>query len=163
MTIYEIDKEIQRLLDVGVDSETGELLFDPETLEALQMERDTKVENLALAYKNMQAEAKAIKAEEEALAQRRKATEDKAERAREYLDYVLAGERFNSPRVAVSYRKSKKLQLADGFVSWAMEHAPDYLRYKDPEADKINITAAIKNGAVIPGAKLVESQTMTIK
>ena len=155
MTIYEIDQEIQRLLDSGVDPETGELLFDPETLEALQMERDAKVENLALAYKNMQAEAKAIKAEEEALAQRRKATEAKAERAREYLDFVLAGERFNSPRVAVSYRKSKKLELADGFVSWAMEHAPDYLRY--------NIAAAIKSGVVIPGAELVESQSMTIK
>ena len=163
MTIYDIDKQIAALLEAGVDDETGEVLIDTDALEALQMERDTKVENLALAYKNMQAEAKAIKAEEEALAERRKATEAKAERAREYLDFVLAGEKFSTPRVAVSYRKSKKLKLADGFVSWAMEHAPDYLRYKDPEADKTNITAAIKNGVFIPGAELVESQSMTIK
>lgn len=163
MTIYEIDQEIQRLLDVGIDQETGELLFDSESLEALQLERDAKVENLALAYKNMQAEAKAIKAEEDALSQRRKAAEAKAERARKYLDYVLAGEKFSTSRVAVSYRKSKKLQIEDGFVSWATEHAPDYLRYKDPEADKTKITEAIKNGSVIPGAMLVESHTMTIK
>ncbi len=163
MTIYEIDQEIQKIVDMGVHPETGELLFDPEALDELIMERERKIENLALAYKNMLAEARAIKAEEMNLKARREFTEAKAERAREYLDYILAGEKFSTPKVAVSYRKSKKLQLADGFVGWAMENAPDFLRYKDPEPDKTAITNALKAGQEITGAELVESQNMTIK
>ena len=163
MTIYEIDQQIQTLIDTGVDGETGEFLFDPETLEALQMERDQKVENLALAYKNMQAEVKEIKDEETNLAQRRKALEAKADRAKEYLEYVLAGEKFKTARVVVGYRKSTKLELADGFTEWAAKNAPDFLRYKDPEPDKTAITAAIKNGAKVQGAALVENTTITVK
>ena len=163
MTIYEIDQQIAAILDGGIDEETGELIVDAEALEALQIERDAKVENLALAVKNMVAEAKAIKAEEDALAQRRRQTEAKADRAKKYLDYVLGGEKFKSARVAVGYRKSTKLELAPGFVEWAMEHAPDYLRYKDPEPDKTAITAAIKGGTMVPGADLTENVSITIK
>ena len=163
MTIYDIDREIQALLDSGIDEETGELLIDTDALEALQMEKDQKIENLALAIKNLTADALAIKAEEQALAQRRKQTEAKAERARQYLEFVLQGEKFQTPRVAVTYRKSTKLQLDDGFILWAQIHEPDFLRYKDPEPDKTAITRAIKSGAEIQGAALVESQTMTIK
>ncbi len=163
MTIYEIDRTIQDLLDGGIDEETGELLIDTEALEALQMERDQKTENLALAVKNLTAEAKAIKAEEEALAQRRKQAEAKADRARQYLEFVLQGEKFQTPKVSVTYRKSTKLQLDDSFILWAQIHEPDFLRYKDPEPDKTAITRAIKGGAEIQGAALIESQSMTIK
>ena len=45
MKIYEIENAISDLLS-QVDEETGEILFDPEQLEALQMERDGKIENL---------------------------------------------------------------------------------------------------------------------
>lgn len=163
MTIYEIDKEIAAMLEAGIDEETGELLLDTEALEALQMERDTKVENLALAYKNMTAEAKAIREEEKALAGRRDRLEAKAERARKYLDFVLAGEKFSTPRVAVSYRRSTKLELAQDFVEWAQDHAEHLLRYRAPEPNKTEITAVLKAGGDVYGASLVENQTMSIK
>ena len=54
-----------------VDEETGEII-DLEKLEALNIERDKKVEGIALAVKNYAAEAKAIKEEEEKLAKRRR-------------------------------------------------------------------------------------------
>ena len=163
MKIYEIDAAIEQLIAESVDEETGEITVDPEKLEALQMERDTAVENLALYFKNLLTEAEAIKAEEENLKKRRQATLKAAERAESYLDYVLKGEKFKTARVAVSYRKSQKLELSDGFVSWAQVNAPDYLKYKEPEADKRSITAALKGGMEIPGAVLVENQTMQIK
>ena len=63
MTLYEIDSAIMDC----VDEETGEII-DLEKLEALNIERDKKVEGIALAVKNYAAEAKAIKEEEEKLA-----------------------------------------------------------------------------------------------
>ena len=64
-TLYEIDAGILSCIDV----ETGEVL-DPEKLEALQMEREEKIESVALWYKNLCSDAEAYKAEKQAFASR---------------------------------------------------------------------------------------------
>lgn len=163
MTIYEIDREIQTLLEGGVDEETGELTVDTAKLEELTMERDRKTENLALACKNLAAEAKAIREEERALAERRRMVENKERAARSYLEYVLAGDKFKSPKVAVSYRVSKSVDVDEGFVAWAKRKHRDLLRIREPEPDKTAITALLKNGEKLKYARLVESISMTIK
>lgn len=162
MTIYEIDQEILSLLS-QVDEETGECLFEPEQLEALQMERERKVENLALAYKNLTAEAKAIREEEAALAKRRKVSENEAERCRKYLEYVLNGEAYTSPKVAVSYRRTKSVEVTPDFCQWAYLHNQSLLRMHDPEPDKTAIKKALEAGGEIPYAALTEKKSIQIK
>lgn len=161
MTIWQIDREIEDILN-AVDPETGEALFDLEALEELQMARETKIENLALAVKNMVAEAAAIKAEEDALYKRRKAVEANADRAKRYLTEVCM-EGYKSPRVVVAYRNSTALKLDDGFLEWAKKEAPGLLREKDPEPDKKQITDAIKQGVNVPFAEMVAKRTIQIK
>ena len=72
--LYEIDNEILSCVDL----ETGEVI-DTEKLDALQMEREKKVEAVACWVKDLKAEAEAIKAEKQILADRQKAAENKAE------------------------------------------------------------------------------------
>ena len=170
MKIYEIDAEIERLLSESVDEETGELLIDPEKLDALQMERDRKVENLALVYKNLLAEADAIQAEADilkkevaALEGRVKTTKNAAKKAANYLMYVLKGEKFKTAKVSVSYGTSQSVKIDDGFVEWAMVNAPDYLRYKLPEADRVAIKKAIESGEEIFGCSIVNNDTIKIR
>lgn len=162
MTLYEIDEEIQELLS-EVDPETGELITDYVALDALLMEREAKIENIVLFIKNLSSDVRELKAEEAALAERRKKAEKKAERLREYVSHALGGERFQTPRCCVSFRKSTALELGEGFTEWAKEHADTLLRYKEPEPDKTAIKAALAGGAEIPNAKLVQNTTMTIK
>lgn len=162
MTLYEIDEGIQELLS-EVDPETGELITDYEALDALLMERETKIENIVLFIKNLSSDMRELKAEESALAERRKKAEKKAERLREYVSHALGGEKFQTPRCCVSFRKSTALELGEGFTEWAKEHADTLLRYKEPEPDKAAIKAALAEGALIPDAKLVQNTTMTIK
>lgn len=162
MTLYEIDEGIQELLS-EVDPETGELITDYGALDALLMERETKIENIVLFIKNLSSDVRELKAEEAALAERRKKAEKKAERLREYVSHALGGERFQTPRCCVSFRKSTALELGEGFTEWAKEHADTLLRYKEPEPDKTAIKAALAEGALIPDAKLVQNTTMTIK
>lgn len=162
MTLYEIDEEIQELLS-EVDPETGELITDYAALDALLMEREAKIENIVLFIKNLSSDVRELKAEEAALAERRKKAEKKAERLREYVSHALGGERFQTPRCCVSFRKSTALELGEGFTEWAKEHADTLLRYKAPEPDKTAIQAALAGGAEIPNAKLVQNTTMTIK
>jgi hypothetical protein len=161
MKIYEIDKEIEALLN-EVD-ENGEILFDPEKLDALQMERDRKVENLALAVKNLVATAAAIKAEKDALYERQKATERDAERAKKYLEFVLNGEKFETARVAVSYRSSSRLEVDDGFIAWAKRKAKNLLTIKEPEPNKTAIKEMLKRNEKVPHVQMVTVQNMQIK
>lgn len=160
--LYEINADLDALLS-NVDPETGELLIDPEALDALMMERQDKLEGIALAIKNLTADADAIKAEETALADRRKRIEKHRDGLRDFLQQSLAGEKLETARVAVSYRKSKALEVDENvFWPWAVDY-PYYIRQKEPEIDKKKITDAIKDGAEIPGAALVERVSMTIK
>ena len=65
MKLYEIDQAIESL----IDQDTGEV-SDFDVFMDLQMAREAKIENVALLIKNLTAEAEAIKAEKNALAER---------------------------------------------------------------------------------------------
>lgn len=153
VTLYEINDEILNC----VDEETGEII-DPEKLSRLQMESDDKVEGIALWIKNLLSEAAAIKTEKDKLGERQKACENKAKNLKEYLSVFLAGQKFKTPRVAITYRKSESVNVSD-----IREIPEEYLKYKDPEPDKIAIKAALKSGKAINGAELVENQNIQIK
>lgn len=162
MTIYEIDEKINELLSM-VNPETGELVTDFDAVEALQMEREQKIENLACAYKNHAATAKAIKAEADALTKRAKTEEAEAQRCKDYLNHVLQGEKFKSARVTVSYTRSKSVEIDDDFIEWALTNADNLLRYKAPEADKTAIKALLDAGEEVPHAAVVEKVSVTVR
>lgn len=158
MSIYEIDDAITSL----VDMETGEI-EDEKRFDELQMERSKKIENTGCYYKNIVAEAKAMKEEEVNLAQRRKAVENKAERIKNLLAYALNGEKFDSPRLRCSYRKAKSVQVDDGFVAWAEEHADDLLTFKEPTPNRTAIKAALEDGREIEHAEIVTNESLQVK
>lgn len=158
MSIYEIDDSILSL----VDMETGEI-EDEKRFDELQMERRQKVENIGCYYKNLVAEAKAMKDEETTLAQRRKAVENKAKRIKNLLDYALRGEKFESTKVRCSYRKSKAVQVDDAFVAWAQEHADDLLTYKEPVPNRTAIKEALADGREIEHAEIVTNESLQVK
>lgn len=158
MSIYDIDDSIMSL----VDMETGEI-EDEKRFDELQMERTKKVENIGCYYKNLVAEAKAMREEEANLAQRRKAVENKAERIKAILVYALKGDRFESPKVRCSYRKAKSVQVDEGFVAWAQEHADDLLTFNEPTPNRTAIKAALADGREIEHAEIVTSESLQVK
>ena len=158
MTLYEIDQNIMALID-----EDG-MITDTEAFDALQMSRTEKMEGIACWIKNLKSDAAAIKAEEDVLAERRRTIENKIKSLSEFLSNTLAGQKFSTPRVSVSYRTSKALEIADNdiFVAWASMFNPSLLRIKrDP--DKKAITDAINGGMDVPGAQIVERKSMQVK
>lgn len=158
MTIYDIDNAITDL----IDPETGEIL-DYEAFADLHMERDKKIENMALWYKQMNAESAAIRNEEKALAERRKTLENRAERLKNYLAQITEGQKFETPRAAISWRKSTAVELDDDFMLWAKGNGAWLLKYKEPEPNKMEISRALKAGKAIHGARLVENYSMQVK
>ena len=55
MTLYEIRDQIARILDTGfvVDEDTGEVLADESSLDALKMAEEEKLENIICYRKNL--------------------------------------------------------------------------------------------------------------
>lgn len=155
-TLYDIVREIEDF-EFQIDEETGEILNIDE-LDALQLEKDTKVENICLLIKNLRSDAEAYKAEKNSFEQKRKVAENKADRLTAYVQYILAGDKFKSSKVDVSYRKSKQVECADMLMV-----DPDYLRFQEPELDKKKIKDAIKTGVEVKGCQLVERQNIQIK
>jgi outer membrane murein-binding lipoprotein Lpp len=153
MTLYEID---QKLLDC-IDLETGEILNE-ERLNELQMERNEKLEKVALWIKELNAEADALKAEKQAFADRQKAAENKAGSLKKWLADALAGEKFKTTKVMVSFRKTKNVEVTDIF---ALDE--NYVNYSEPTADKAAIKKAIEAGEIVKGAQLVEGTSISIK
>lgn len=152
-TLYEIE---QAIMDC-VDLETGEII-DIEKLDQLQMDRDVKIENTALFIKNLLSDADQIREEEKKLADRRRVCENKAKNLKEYLSGFLGGEKFKTPRVAISYRKSKSVDVQD-----ITALPKEYLKYSEPTANKTEIKKAIEAGTAVPGCVLVENSNIQIK
>lgn len=159
MNLFEINRAI---LDC-YDYETGEL--DVERLEALEEEKEQKVENIACFYRNTVSDLEQLKEQKKIFEERIKAEENKAERLKNYLSYVLNGEKFKSPKVSVSFRNTKSVEVDDCFYSWAIATGNDeLLRYKEPEPNKTAIKLALEDGSVkdIP-ARMVDKLSTIIK
>ena len=154
MTLYEIDENILAC----VDTETGEII-DAGKLEELQMARDEKIENIGLWIKDLTAEAEAIKAEEQNLKKRRQVAENKAKNLKTYLDYALDGQKFRTPRLSISFRRSESVNVTDP------SKLPDELveTVIDIKPLKAEIKKAIKAGLIVDGAELVQALNIQVR
>ena len=160
--LYEIDAAILEC----VDMETGEI-FDPEKLDALQMERNQKLEGVALWVKDLKAEAAAVKEEADKLNARKKAIDNKVDSLKQWLLFALKGEKLKTPRCNVYQTHSQKLNVPDepGLISFlqTLNEPEKFLRFKEPELKKDDIKKALKDGYEIPGAALEETESIVIK
>ena len=153
MKLYEINQEILSCIDM----ETGEIIA-PQKLEALQMDKHEKLRNIAFVALNAAADAKAYEEQEKKFAARKRSAKATVEWARETLARELAGQKMKEAEFTISYRKSEAVEVADEAA------VPDEFRIPQPDKiDRAALKAALKNGAVIAGAQIVERQNIQIK
>lgn len=147
MTLYEIDAGIADC----IDGETGEVL-DYEKLDGLQMERDKKIENIVFLIENTENDIAGLKEQEEIFKARRKASEKKLESLKGYLSYALQGQKFETVRAKVTFRKSEAVIVED-----EAKVPKEYWTEKVTEG--IDLTAvkdALKAGKSVEGARIEE-------
>ena len=162
--LYEINEDIERCIQNGIDEDTGEFTAFDE-LSALQMERDAKLEGVALYIKDARAEATAIKAEVDALKKRMEKLIRKADGAEEWLAVNLDGQKFSTPRVECTFRKSEAVEFDDDFLNWAVMK-PD-LNIVDVQTKiipkKAEIKKLLKADVELEHCQLVKRQNISIK
>ena len=161
MNIYEIDQAILGC----IDTETGEIL-DMEALEQLQMDRVQKAENVACWRKNLMALIGSIKEEEDALKKRREVLQRKVDGLDKYLSMHFSGEKIETARVVINWRKSTGVEVLDEqeAVDYLMHIAhEELLKYKTPTIDKKAAKALLESGEAIPGLALTDRVNLQIK
>ena len=168
-SLYEINKQIDELLESDfqadediINYETGEVTTIDRKLDELELDLKTKLDNIGCYIKNLTSDIEAIRAEEKALAERRRVKENQLERLKNYLadNMKVAGyDKFESARCVLSFRTSKKVVIQDGAV------IPEaFLKRKEiVEPDKKALTDALKEGALFDGITLEESKNLQIK
>ena len=162
--LYDINQDILSCVDL----ETGEIL-DVEKLDALQLEREAKLEGVALWIKDMKAEAAAVKEEADKLTARKKALDNKIDGLKNWLLFALGGEKLTTPRCKVYQTHSQRVAIVGDekdLIAWLERNAEDprdYIRYKEPELRKDEIKKALKDGKEIEYAKLEETESVVIK
>ena len=159
--LYEIDQEITDAWLSAVDPETGEIIDEEAkmALDALEMEKEQKVENILLWAKDLRAKSGAIKAEAKNMTARANEKDDLADKLEEYAAKALAGEKFETTRVKVTWRKSQVVE----YTGQVEDLPKECIRQKLPEVDKAELKKLLKAGAEIPDARLVTRNNMQIK
>ena len=143
------------LMSMCIDADTGE--FDEAMFEGLKIERDKKIENIALWVLEDEAMAKNIKEQENKLKERREILEQRIEKRKEFLRYIAEGKKLKTDRVTVSYRKSDAVKIVNEEII-----PPEFKAVKTSySVCKDEIKKALKAGQAVNGAEL-ESRISTI-
>lgn len=152
-TLYEINEAIASC----IDPETGEII-DIGLWESAQLQRETKLENIACWIKNLLSDAEAYKAEKEILAEREKRARLKAEGLKILLSDILDGQKLSTPKCAVTFRRSRSVEVDEATLSkeWCNEKITCI-------PDKMRIKSAIEAGRIVEGARLIEKLNIQIK
>ena len=169
MTLYDIDAQIAALDgaaedDMLIDEETGELVSVSQALDALRMEREAKLENVACWVKNLSAEADAIREEEDRLFKRRKAAETKAANLKAWLLAAMTREdgttdKLKTGRVSISVKRNPPSTVVDDAL------LPNTYKVAKTtyQANKELIKRELLAGGEVPGAHLEYGRSVVIK
>lgn len=162
LRLYEIANEYKFLLDNLYDDETGvvdESAFDK--LKELSDPLETKCINITRIFKQLDAEREAIEKERKAMAARESSLKNQVARLKDYLLSNMERceiKEIKCPQFAIRLQKNPvKLDIFDEALI-----PPDY-EVMTLTLDEAKIKGDLKNGVFVPGARLVQNNSLRIK
>lgn len=136
-----------------------------DTLESISGDLESKAISVAQLVRNLEASVEQIKAAEKAMADRRKAIENRAESVRKHLldNMVMSGiQKIECPFFKLAVRDNPVAVVIDEAglipVSYMTDPPPP-----PPAPDKKLIKQAIEDGHEVPGAHLARGKRLEIK
>lgn len=172
MSLYQIDKNLKEVLENGFvfDEETGEILFETEDLEKLEMSIENKINNIIGFIKDTEIQADNYKKVSDDYKARSENKKKKVEKLKKYLsDYLQANEMTAKKEYlngTTSFRKSNSLAITsdvdlENYLLGSEEHK-QYLK-TEYKFDKAGLKKEVQSGTKIPFCEIRESNNLQIK
>lgn len=162
MRLYEIADQYQFLLNDLYDEETG--VVNETTLAKLQELNDpleTKCINITRIFKQMDAEREAIEKERKAMALRESSLKNQISRLKDYLKSNMEKCQINEIKCSQFVIKlQKNPPKVDAYDE---SQIPDEYKKIMIDIDIQKIKDDLKNGVIIPGARLIQCNNLKIK
>jgi hypothetical protein len=158
MTLYELTDALAMLENEQED-------LDPEifrdTFEGLEGAFEDKCDGWAKWIRGMKADVQKLKEEESRMALRRKRIETaitKAEDTMAMYMRTVGKTKFKTALFSYGFRKSQAVEITseEDLPAWALIEQP-------PKISKTEIKEHLKAGETVPGAVLVENESLSIK
>lgn len=156
MQLYELTEMYLNLKDM--DIEEGDL---NSALENIDDEIETKADNIAKVLRDFDGDIEALKSEEERLAKKRKAIENRQRQLKEYLQnamLVLDKRKFKTELFSFNIQKNApSLKILD-----ESKIPEDYYKI-EKKLNKNDLKEAVKNGLFEDAAELVQTESLRIR
>lgn len=165
--LYEITAEYRQFMELIESGDIPEEAIT-DTLESINGEFEAKVDNIACVIKNLRALCAQIKAEENALTERRKKKEREIERLQEYITRameVMDVRSVETARNKLSFRCSAALLVTDeeALLEWAKKNAPDTVNVTVTEKLNASKLKELIRTTNIPYAVIEKRNNLQIK
>lgn len=152
--IPQIDELYQMQLTGEIDEQT---FFD--TVEAMGV--NDKIDDLCTLHNQFKADEKMLDEEIKRLMAKKKATQCGQKWVKTVIDQLLESQGKSKEKTAlysVYYSKSKSVNITD-----ISKLPDDYKNFLAPTPDKFAIRDALNQGIEVPGAELIENQSIVIR
>jgi len=164
MNLYELNqdiRDIEKALEEWAMEHEGDITEFPllSQLDGLAGEKEEKILRIALWYKNLISDEKALKVEIDNLSARKKVAKNKAENLKNYLQQIVGqGDKIKDSKVAIGWRKSAIINLL-----MEPEKLPVEYQKITITADKAELKKLCKEAGKNDFAELVNKNNITIK
>lgn len=168
LKLYELSEKYQEALDAAIDLETGEIKSEMlfQELDSIGNQLEEKCLDVACLIKSIDAEAEAIKAEENILSSRRRTLDSKASYLKRYLsNSIPEGKKFSDSRVVISWRKSTQTicSLNEQELIELSKQNPDLVSVRTSYSAKLKEMKEFIEVTPIMGIIVNEKQNLQIK
>ena len=164
MNLYELNQNFNNLIEVLENTEDENIKeLIKKSMDQLTLETNEKIENIIKYIKNLEAEAEALEKESKRLNDRKIKTLKKVDNLKGYLkDFTssLESKKYNTGIFNISIRKNAAAIIIENEFLVPEEYCKTEVVRK---VDKIALKEKLKDGEVIEGVKLQQSESIIIK
>lgn len=163
-TLYELTAEYMALLEFLEDPDVDPQALE-DTLEGLSGEIEDKADGYGKVIRQLEADRDAAKAEIERLTLKRLRLDKRIDLMKEHLKQamiIIDKRKIRTPLFDFTVKKNPERVVLDQTDVYKIPE--QYLKYKEPDVDKVAIKADLKAGKDLGGvAHLEQSESLQIK
>ena len=161
MNLYELTENYRNLQELLDNPEIDQEIIT-NALDEVGEQLEEKAENIAKLIKTLEVEVNGYKTEEKRLADRRKTLENRITGLKSYIDAAMKAtgkKKFKGQLFSFNIQKNPpSVNITDSTLI-----PKEYYIEQEPVLDKKTVLAELKNGVIVPGAELKQTESLRIR